>query len=185
MLAKNDLVPGATDKDTPASHPGPDGNQPTRNRAGQQALKVGRRQGIQPVRIGRVDQDVAAHHAASGSAENLEPAETPLVVLSAKFDAQKDEIAEMAGRIDALAGKIEAMKDGFDVLEAHMSVGLAKSISAMIKTEVAAAEEHLASRNRYRTRYRAAAFIALVLIAVIGIDRYVPFVGRALDFAGL
>ena len=86
--------------------------------------------------------------------------------------------------IAKLHAKFDAMKDSFETLEAHVSVGLAKSIAEIIRGEVSAVEREIAARYRYRTRYWLALSGILALMSMIVIDHFHPFFDRTAALLG-
>ncbi|HWK63932.1 MAG TPA: hypothetical protein VNS34_03275 [Rhizobiaceae bacterium] len=72
--------------------------------------------------------------------------------------------------------KFDAMKGSFDLLEAHVAVGLSRSIAETLRAEMSALEEQIALRHRYRARYKLALGVALLLAAAIVADQYRPFI---------
>lgn len=122
------------------------------------------------------------------------PETPPLIVPVAELAAIREAIADMqksrsddaalAKRFADLNEKFDSMKDSFKVLEAHVSVGLAKSIAEMMNKEAGALQDQIVKRYRYRTRYYLALLGAFALAAMIAVDRAYPFFDRVANTLG-
>lgn len=101
-------------------------------------------------------------------------------------DMQKSRLADadVARSFADLDAKFDSMKDSFNILEAHISIGLAKSIAEMMKKEVTAVEHQILARSRYRARYRLALAAAFFLIGLIMADHFHPFFDRVAGVLG-
>jgi len=93
--------------------------------------------------------------------------------------------ADVAKNFAYLDAKFDSMKESFSILEAHLSVGLAKSIAEMMKNEVAVLEQQIVDRYRYRTRYWLALVVVFALLAMVAIDQTYPFLYRATNLLGV
>jgi hypothetical protein len=100
------------------------------------------------------------------------------------IESRRDVNTETIKAIADLHTKFGAMEDSFHTLEAHVSVGLAKSIAGMIRGEVSAIEGQIAARYRYRTRFWLALCGAFALAGMIVVDHFYPFFDRVAAFAG-
>ncbi len=68
--------------------------------------------------------------------------------------------------------KFDRMREAFDTLEAHVSIGLKNSIAEAVRLEFASLREETVLQKNYRTRYRIACGVLFVVtIAIIG-QRY-------------
>lgn len=140
-----------------------------------------------PVRIGRTEpnpvQQPLPKVLSARSAESSGGVPMPSRSGSA---AAKGVLADMADRrsagldiaksISDLNTKIDTMKESFDILEAHVAVGLSRSIAETIRAEISALELQFAQGQRYRARYSLALSVALLLAAAIVADQYRPFI---------
>jgi hypothetical protein len=176
--------------------------QPKSGRKPRIAGDAGTIMGTRPVRIGRVPDAatlaqqsltlVQSSRSGAAVADRIETA-SPIVPV-----AESDAIAEAPVGIEIrrlteldivksfadLNAKFDSMKESFDILEAHVSVGLAKSIAGMMKSEVAVLEQQIVARYRYRTRYRLALTAAFVLIGTLTADHFYPFFDRLAGMLG-
>jgi hypothetical protein len=114
-----------------------------------------------------------------------------VIVPVAELAAIKEAIDDLkANRLDVaknfadLNAKFDSMKESFSILEAHISVGLAKSIAEMMKKEVAALEQQIVERYRYRTRFALALAAVFALIAILAVDQAHPFIDRVANLFG-
>jgi hypothetical protein len=176
--------------------------QPKSGRKPRIAGDAGNIMGPPPVRIGRVpvaatlaQQSLALVQSSRSGAAVADRVETTSPIVSV---AESDAITEapvgmeirrltevdIAKSLADLNAKFDSMKESFDILEAHVSVGLATSIAGMMKSEVAALEQQIVARYRYRTRYRLALTAAFVLIGTITADHFYPFFDRVAGMLG-
>jgi len=148
---------------------------------------------LRPVRIGRMPKapglmaqsllpEIHPTETASVSQHAADPAAT--ADLQAGIESRRPADAETMKAIAELHEKFDAMKDSFETLEAHVSVGLAKSIAEIIRGEVSAVERQIADRYRYRTRYWLALSGFVAVVGMIVIDHFHPFFDRAAALAG-
>jgi hypothetical protein len=158
----------------------------------------GNRSEMRPVRIGRMPQAAsliaqspstmpAIHPAPETEPASIpQPAAEPVAIgdVLAGVESRRAVNAETMKAVAELHVKFDAMKDTFETLEAHVSVGLAKSISEMIRGEVSAVERQIAARYRYRTRYWLALCGILALVGMIVVDHFHPFFDRAAALVG-
>jgi hypothetical protein len=158
----------------------------------------GNRSEIRPVRIGRMPQTASLIAQSPSTTPAIRPApETgpapipqpeaePVVIgdVLAGVESRRAVNAETMKTVAELHVKFDAMKDSFETLEAHVSVGLAKSIAEMIQREVTTVEQQIAARYRYRTRYRLALGGILALVGMIVVDHSYPFFDRAAALVG-
>jgi hypothetical protein len=157
--------------------------------SGRQPDNADRLPDLRPVRLGRapaaldstqepVPMVLSARSAESSGLGSIPPgpASAPVKEVLADMANRRSAGIDVAKSLADLNTKVDAMKESFDLLEAHVAVGLAQSIAETLRTEIGALEQQFALGHRYRDRYRRAVSVALLLAAAIVADQYRPFI---------
>ncbi|MGI6855267.1 hypothetical protein [Mesorhizobium sp. 1B3] len=139
----------------------------------QGADNAGRLQDSRPVRLGRAPATVDSAQVGPG------PASVKGVL--ADMANRRSAGSDVAKGLADLNAKFDAMKESFDLLEAHVAIGLSRSIADTLKAEAATLEQQIVLGHRYRARYRLALGIAFLLAAAIVADQYRPFIAALFE----
>lgn len=168
-----------------------DGAAPTSDRG---AGEAGRLQDSPPVRLGRapaafdsaqgsVSMVLSARSSESSGVEPMQvrPGSAPAKGVLADLANRRSAGSDVAKGLADLNAKFDAMKESFDLLEAHVAVGLSRSIAETLKAEASALEQQIVLGHRYRARYRLALGVAFLLAAAIVADQYQPFIAALFE----
>ncbi len=166
-----------------------DSNKPPKPDRKQRVIRnAGGRSEARPVRIGHAPVTTNLTRQSSENSESAssfrsvaEPGAAREMAGAEFREAANDEVSKVV--VD-LHTKFDAMRESFETLEAHVSIGLAKSIAEMIQREVAIVERQVVARHRYRTRYKIALGVVVILMAMIVADHFYPFFDRAAALVG-
>lgn len=201
MLEENNLAvePGSAHAgaSTPAGHERAENGRPKLDRKQRLVRAAGNQAEVRPVRIGRVpppaghigqplSKTPAIRPASEIEPASPSPAAEPAAIsdILASLESSRAASTEATRAVADLHAKFDAMKESFDTLEAHVSIGMAKSIAEMIRGEVSAVEQQIAARYRYRTRYWLALSGVLALAGMIVVDHFHPFFDKVAALAG-